>query len=415
MAGSFWQERDLLLLAAQATPSFLRANNLLYSGGNLYMKDLDSLKDGIGDIDKSDMHKILLGFSQQYRDAYDQATKFDLPKEFGSVKNIVVSGMGGSAIGGDLLRSLFSEGCRVPIVVNRNYSIPGFVNEDTLFIAASYSGNTEETLSAFGRAVEKKAKVVSISFGGKLEDCSKKAKELKKTTEHFRICYKVKQPRCAFGHLFTPMMVFLSKLGLIPDDNASEVKDAVKLLSDASKRLALDVPAECNEAKQIAKAIYGKLPVIYASQNYFDVVAMRWKTQFNENGEMMGFNNVIPEMNHNGIVGWGIPEDITHQFAVIFLCDDAGFERIRKRVNITRELISEISEKIQIVPVQAQGNSPLVKALYLIYLGDFVSYYMAILNDRDPMPVERINILKKRLGPPPSSLYPPWMWDCAEN
>jgi glucose/mannose-6-phosphate isomerase len=379
------------------------------------MKDLDRLDDikYIKEIDKSDMGGILLNFSQQYQEAYEKASDFackhKLPQKCKSVNNIVISGMGGSAVGGDLLRSLFAGKCSIPIVVNRNYSIPGFVNEDTLFIAVSYSGNTEETLSAFGAAVEKRAKVVSISSGGRLEACSEKA-----GGEHFPICFKVEQPRCAFGHLLTPMMVFLSKLGLIPD-NASEVEDAAALLSDASQRLAAGVPVECNKAKQIAKAIYGKLPVIYASQNYFDAVAMRWKTQFNENAEMMAFYNVIPEMNHNEIVGWGIPEDITRRCVAIFLCDDADFERIRRRLDITSNMISEISKKIQIVPVQARGNSPLAKALYLIYVGDFVSYYLAILNGFDPMPVERINILKKRLGLPPSSLYPPRMHGCLRG
>ena len=192
------------------------------------------------------------------------------------------------------------------------------------------------------------------------------------------------------------MMVFLSELGLIPD-NVSEVENAVALLSDASRRLASDVPVEHNEAKQIAEAIYGKLPVIYASQN-FDAVAMRWKTQFNENGEMMAFWNVIPEMNHNEIVAWGIPEGITRQCVAIFLSDDADLGRIRKRVDITGTLISEISEEIRVVPVQARGDSSLVKALYLIYVGDFVSYYLAILNGFDPMPVARIDILREKLG-----------------
>ena len=352
------------------------------------MKDLDSLE-SIKEIDQSDMCSILLDFSQQYQQAYSLAEAFTLPEAFKSARNIVISGMGGSAVGGDLLRSLFSGTCSVPIIVNRNYSIPEFVDENTLFIAVSYSGNTEETLSAFGLAIEKRAKVMSISTGGELESRSKEV-----GAPCFSVPLRGIQPRCAFGHLFTPMMVFLSKLGFIPN-NANDVEDAVALLSDISRQLAPDVPVEGNEAKQIARAIHNKLPVIYASQNHFDVVAMRWKGQFNENSKTMAFHNVIPEMNHNEIVGWGIPEDVTRQCVAIFLCDDADSQKIRKRIDITRTLIAE---EAQVITVQAQGNSPLARALYLIYVGDFASYYLAILNGVDPTPIARIILLKERLG-----------------
>lgn len=354
------------------------------------MRDLDDLAI-IEKIDEENMRDILIDFPQQYHQAYSLAAEFALPEEYGRAKNIVTTGMGGSAIGGDLLRSLFSDVCSVPIVVNRNYSIPNFVSEDTLFIAASYSGNTEETLSAFEKALKKKAMVVSMSSGGgKLEAGSKRA-----GVPHFTIPKKGIQPRCAFGHLFVPMMTFLSRLGFIPD-TADQLKKAVELLSKAALRLAPDVPVKDNEAKRIALDAYGKLPVIYASQTYFDIVAMRWKGQFNENSKMMAFHNVIPEMNHNEIVGWGIPGNITRQCAAIFLSDDADLPKIQDRMSITKDLIAD--EDVKIISVQAQGNSPLAKALYLIYVGDFVSYYMAVLNGVDPTPIERIDLFKERLG-----------------
>lgn len=340
-------------------------------------------------IDKSDMCSILLDFPRQYQQAHHLAGKFILPEEFGNVRNIVVSGMGGSAIGGDLLRSLFSGVCPVPIVINRNYSIPEFVNEETLFIAASYSGNTEETLSAFKAAISKQAKVITISTGGELENYSKAA-----GTPHFSIPLRGIQPRCAFGYLFIPMTVFLSKLGLIPDCT-SEIEEAVELLTHTAQRLSPGIPVEENEAKQIARAVYDRLPVVYASQNYFDVVAMRWKGQFNENSKMMSFHNIIPEMNHNEIVGWGIPADVTSRCIAVFLCDNADIPKIRKRIDITRDLLSA---ETQTITVQAHGDSPLAKALYLIYVGDFASYYLAILNGVDPTPIARINLFKSKLG-----------------
>jgi len=352
------------------------------------MKDLDNLE-VIGKLDKSNMRRLLLDFPQQYLRAGDLAVKFDLPCMSGSAKNIVISGMGGSAIGGDLLRSLFSQICPVPIIVNRNYSVPEFVDEDTLFIAISYSGNTEETIAAFGSAMEKRAKVISISGGGRLETLAKDAK-----TPHFSIPERGIQPRCAFGYLFIPAVVFLSRLGFIPDQS-SELKETVDLLSRIAAKLAPDKPIEDNHAKQLAIALYDKLPVIYASQDYFDVVAMRWKGQINENSKAMAFYNVIPEMNHNEIVGWGIPEDITRRCVVIILRSDET-PAIQKRMNITESLIS--AEDARIITVEAEGDSLLAKSLYLIYIGDFVSYYLAILNSVDPTPVERIGIFKSLLG-----------------
>ena len=353
------------------------------------MRDLDNLE-VIEKFDESNMLSLLLDFPQQYRRVSLLAEKFALPEEFRQVKNIVISGMGGSAIGGDLLRTLFSAVCPVPIVVNRNYSIPGFVNEDSLFIAASFSGNTEETLAAFNAAVKKKAKVISISGGGELESLSHNIK-----TPHFSIPKRGIQPRCAFGYLFLPMMFFLSKLGFIPD-YTGELGEAIELLSDTALKMSPSIPAKDNAAKQIAQAAYDKLPVIYASQNYFDVVAMRWKGQFNENSKMMAFYNIIPEMNHNEIVGWGIPEDITRRCLVIMLSDDGDFQKIRKRMDITETLLAE--EGIQVITIQAQGSSPLTKSLYFIYIGDFASYYLAILNGVDPTPINRIALLKSRLA-----------------
>lgn len=340
-------------------------------------------------LDKSDMCNILMNFPEQYQKACRMAWELVLPQAYKNVKNIVISGMGGSAMGGDLVRSLFSNVCPVPIVVNRNYSVPGFVNEDTLFMAVSYSGNTEETLAAFGAAINKKAKVLSISTGGALGVSSKVA-----NIPYFSIPMRGVQPRCAFGYIFTPIMVFLSQLGFIPG-NIGEVEAAVTLLCDTSRKLNPDVPFADNEAKQIAEAIYDKLPVVYASQSYFDSVAMRWKGQFNENSQIMAFYNVIPEMNHNEIVGWDMPKAITSQCVAIFLCNDANSESIKKRFSISKDLISG---ETQTITVQALGDSLLSRALYLIYLGDFVSYYLAILNGVDPTPIARIDFFKEQLG-----------------
>jgi len=352
------------------------------------MHDLDN-PETIANYDKSDMKSILVRFADQYREAKNSVQNFNVSTSYGQVKNIVISGMGGSAIGGDLARSLFSEECPVPIVINRDYSIPHFVDDSTLFIAVSYSGNTEETISAFENALEKKAKIISISCGGKLQELSKKAGTL-----HFTVEKNGLQPRCAFGYLFVPMVYFLSKTGIITDQSQN-LEESVEIINHAVTNLSPDVPTENNKAKQLAINLFNKLPVIYAPQRYFDVVAMRWKGQINENSKMMAFHNVIPEMNHNEIVGWGSPVDISQKSVLIILTHKNESPKIRKRMDVTKSLIAK--EGTQVIEIQAEGESILAKALYLIYLGDFVSYYLAILNGVDPTPIERILILKSML------------------
>ena len=355
-----------------------------FSGRNL--NDVE----GIRKLDKSNMLDILLNFPQQYMEASQLIPENGFPRSSNGFSNIVISGMGGSAIGGDLLRSLFINSCPIPIIVNRNYTVPAFVNENTLFIAVSFSGNTEETLSAFQAAQNRKAHIMSISSGGKLEELSKA-----KGFSHGHIPVQGIQPRCALGYLFVPMVTCLSKLNLI-EDQGSAIKEAVELISQSASNIGPDVPVATNLIKHAAISIYNRLPFIYGSQNYLDVVALRWKSQINENSKAMAFCNAIPEMNHNEIVGWGIPQDITHRSVAIMLTDDSDSERINKRINITSELIG--SERVEIITVTAQGHSPLAKVLHLIYLGDFVSYYLAFLNDVDPTPIERINILKSKLA-----------------
>jgi glucose/mannose-6-phosphate isomerase len=362
------------------------------------MRDLDN-PDVIEEVDEHKMLKLLMEFPQQYEKALHLARDFKPNKSFGKIGNIVISGMGGSAIGGDLLRSLFIDKCSVPITVNRNYTIPGFVDDKTLFIAVSYSGNTEETLSAFEKAIERGAQSVALSSGGALKTIAdNKGFPHVLVPNHPEFPEKKIQPRCAFGYLFIPPVMLLSKLELISDPS-SQIEAAINLLSDTAGEISPEIPAEDNEAKQIAQVVYHKLSVIYASQSYFDIVAMRWKGQFNENSKAMAFHNVIPEMNHNEIVGWGVPRDITRRCVVIFLRDDGGGEvarKISKRMDITRDLIA--AEDAHVMSIDAKGESPLAKALYLIYLGDFASYYLALLNSVDPTPIKRIDLFKEMLG-----------------
>ena len=349
------------------------------------MRNLDVIED-IKAVDKSNMMGILMSFADQYEIGAEESRKFNIPESYREIKNVVISGMGGSAIGGDLLRTLFSDDCPIPVMVNRDYDVPAFVDKSTLFIAASYSGNTEETVSALNRASEKGAKIIVVSGGGKLQQ---KSEEL--DLPFFEIKKKGLQPRCAFGYMFTPLVFFLSKLGFIADQTQN-FNETIGIISRSALELAPEIPSRANLAKQLAYSFYGRLPIIYAPQKHFDVVAMRWKGQINENGKAMAFYNTIPEMNHNEIVGWGIPLDIAGKRAIVMLAHKEVSERIRIRINVASNLIANTDG--QVIGIEAKGGSLLAKALYLIYLGDFASYYLAILNDVDPTPVDRIGILK---------------------
>jgi glucose/mannose-6-phosphate isomerase len=354
------------------------------------MYDLDN-PELINSFDKSNMKDILSSFADQYSETKNIAQNFDkIPSSYKDFRNIVFSGMGGSAIGGDLIRTLFGDECPIPVVVNRDYNIPKFVDHSTLFISASYSGNTEETISAFGQALDRQAKIIVISAGGELQ---KLAKE--NDIPYFEIEKKGIQPRCAFGYMFVPMVYFLSKLGLIANQS-DNFDETAELVSKSAFKLATNIPVINNKAKQLAIALYNKIPVIYAPQSHFDVIAMRWKGQINENSKAFAFCGVIPEMNHNEIVGWGIPHDVTWRCVAIILTHKDESDKIKKRIAVTSSLIAETGA--QVIEIQAEGDTPLTKALYLIYLGDMMSYYLAMLNGVDPTPIERIITLKSMLG-----------------
>ncbi len=288
-----------------------------------------------------------------------------------------------------MVRTLLEDELRVPFLVNKNYGLPQFVSKDTLVFAVSYSGNTEETLSGFDQAVKKNCKVVSITTGGKLAE---KAGSLGLPV--VKIPTGI-QPRSALGYLFLPLLVILARLGFVSEKDR-EIEEAFELLRTKSKSYGFSSLLDQNLAKALAARLYCTLPVIYGFSGLTDVVAFRWKCQFNENSKIPSFWHVFPELNHNETVSWEFLEDITSNFLLILLRDRDEPQRIRKRFDITEELIKKKFGGVEII--WTEGKSKLAKMLSVIYLGDFVSFYLALLYGTDPSPVERINVLKKRLA-----------------
>lgn len=307
-------------------------------------------------------------------------------------KAVVIAGMGGSAIGADLVRGLVEDQLPVPIMVNRDYRLPGFVDEDTLVIASSYSGGTEETLSAYEHARQLGASVAVTTTGGELGRRAEKAGLPVVTIP------KGLQPRAALAYSLVPLLVLLHRAGLV-DDPAADVEEAASLLDERRSRLGPEAPVSDNPAKGLALTHYGGLPLIYGSPGWKAAVAYRWKCQVNENAKAAAVWNVLPELNHNETEGWQHPE-LNRHVHVVMLADDGDPEPIRRRMDATAAVMEGRVGSIQ--RVSSEGKSPLARMMSLVQMADYVSVYLALLYGVDPTPVTAIEDLKRRLAAPGS-------------
>ncbi len=338
--------------------------------------------------DKSGMRVQIHGLPGQCKSAWEKALTFNLPSGYSDVDKVVILGMGGSAIGGDLLRALTGTLNRPLVVVNREYDLPAWVDNKTLVIAASYSGNTEETLSSFAQALDKRCKKLVISTGGKISSIASKKGIPVFTIDH------VSQPRAAIGYSLLPLLAIMQRLGFI-EGKSEDVESMAALLETLGKRWQEDVPVSTNKAKALALKLQGKVSVIYGAGILTDV-ARRWKTQINENSKAWAFFETLPELNHNAIVGYHFPASATQNIFVTMLRCPELHPRTQIRYTVTGEVLKENSIPFEIV--DSEGNNPLSYLMSLVLLGDWVSYYLAMLYGVDPTPVPVIDFLKKRLA-----------------
>ena len=341
--------------------------------------------------DKSGMLEVIEKFPEQCLDAVRIGSSFKVPDEFcREYKFIVCTGLGGSAIGADIVRSYVSDESKAPVFVNRNYTLPNFVGKESLVIAISYSGNTEETLSAYSDAKKRGAKIITITSGGNLKEIASN------DGVPAIIIPGGLQPRCALGYSLFPLLILLSKIGVVSGQER-HIEEAIGILTKLrDETIGMDIPKEKNIAKAIAGSIYAKFPVIYGAQDHMDCVITRWKGELAENSKTLSSGHVIPEMNHNEIVGWEFPAKTLKDFIAVILRDSGDSTRISLRLDVTKKIIKNAG--IETIEVRSAGKSLLGRMLSLIYIGDFMSYYLAVLNGTDPTPVERINYLKKELS-----------------
>ncbi len=351
--------------------------------------DLDNLK-RISHFDRENMLDLLVSFPRQCEDALfiGERTKIG-PTYNKKYANIIFTGLGGSAIGADIVKGYIGDEVNIPIIVNRNYTMPASLCKDSLVFAVSYSGNTEETLSAYNGALKSGANIIAITSGGRLKELASRNKNT------LIIIPKGYPPRCALGYSFIPAIIALSKIRLIKEKE-KEIRRLVTSLDNLQKKnLNPSVKGKKNISKYIAKKLHKKFPVIYASDRLGSIVT-RWRGQLAENSKTLSSTHVFPEMNHNEIVGWQNPAGLLKNFTAVLLRDREDYPRIKKRMDITKAILKK--NGFCVLEIESCGTSFLERMLSLVYIGDFASFYLSILNRIDPTPVDRIAYLKKQLA-----------------
>lgn len=301
------------------------------------------------------------------------------------IQNVVLAGMGGSALPGVIIGSW--PQLNVPFEIARNYDIPGYVGKNTLFISSSYSGNTEETLEALANAEKKGAQIVVIAAGGKLADIA-----TQKGYPLFAIPSGI-QPRMATFYFLNAFVHILSPLGLTVMDT-QELAEASEWLKAELAQFAPDVPTAQNQAKQIAQELMGKTVIMYGGPLLFPA-ANKWKICMNENAKNTAWCNQYPEFNHNEFIGWS-SHPVDKPFAVVEIRSELEHPRVQKRFEVSERLLS--GKRPAPIVVQPKGDTTLKQLLWTIAMGDFVSVYLAILNGVNPTPVDLVEKLKVELG-----------------
>jgi glucose/mannose-6-phosphate isomerase len=325
------------------------------------------------------MHQLVQNFPQQLQEAITIGEQSQISLSKTEIRNVLVTGLGGSGIGGTILSEIVSNECPVPISVNKDYFLPAFVNQHTLVIVSSYSGNTEETIQAMETALQAKAKIVCITSGGKIAELAKQ-----NNCDLITIPGGM-PPRSCLGYSLTQLFFVLHKLKLIGDSFSKQLKEAIALIQKEEESIK-------KEAMELAGFLFEKSPVIYAVDGY-NGVATRFRQQINENSKMLCWHHILPEMNHNELVGWAGGND---ELAVILLRNKTDYVRTQKRIDISKEVFAKHTDNVR--EIWSKGNSQLEKSIYLIHLTDWTSVYLADKKGIDAVEVNIINHLKGSLA-----------------
>jgi glucose/mannose-6-phosphate isomerase len=351
--------------------------------------------DEVKKIDKSNMLRHCMSLPDYSEDAIKRAKQVKIPKEvkiskglsikYRKPKNILIAGMGGSAIGGEMLRAWLRDELPVPVEICRDYNLPAYADVDTLAFVISYSGETEETLSAFVDAIRRKCMTVTITSGGHLLSFSK----------NLNIPHMVIPDgwpsRASFPYVFFPIAILLKRMKIVSDIER-DVEEALGVLERVARENAPEIPSDKNPSKKLALEVEGTIPVVYGFGLY-EGVAHRLKTQFNENSKLLCRYDAFPELDHNEVVAWEASERLTKNFSVILLRDREECSELQHRIELTKSLISDRVRKVH--EIYAIGRGKLARMLSLKCVGDFLTFYLAVLRGVDPTPVRSIEEVKR--------------------
>ncbi len=339
-------------------------------------------------IDKTGYKQVLLDFHLQIQEGLPLFKNSKVTIDASRVKNILYFGMGGSGITGELLSDVLFDELRVPLNVVRGYLSPAYCSSETLLIVSSYSGNTEETLSALQASADKGAQILAITSGGKLaEMAAEKGWNLIKIPAGL-------MPRQALGSLFFPLYHMLGTAKLI-HNYEKDLTKFIKFIADLNKKNDYPQAGQHVLSLELARTVQGKVPVIYSTAPYLKTISKRWQNQVHENGKSPAFANNLPEMNHNEIVGWESEMEHLDRFIVIFLENENPHPRIQKRIELSKKIIKE--RGIKVVDIYTCGTTIMEKVFSLIVLGDWMSYFLALAYKKDPATIKNIDFLKQEM------------------
>lgn len=325
------------------------------------------------------MRKFVEAFPEQMEEAIEIGRKAVFTPYKNEIRNVLVTGLGGSGIGGTILSQLVAQECKVPVLVNKDYDLPNFIDEHTLVIVSSYSGNTEETINACNQAMQKNAMIAAITTGGTI---GKIATEKNYNQINVPTGYP---PRAAFAFSITQLFYVLKNVGLISSAFENQMIDAIALLRAEKESLL-------QESSRISNVLFGRIPIIYSDPTT-EGVAIRFRQQINENSKMLCWHHVFPEMNHNELVGWTTDND---DLAVVFFKNQTDNPRTAKRMELCEPIFRKHTPHV--ATIESKGNSAIERAFYLIHLGDLISVELAERKGIDPIEVNVINNLKEALA-----------------
>lgn len=343
-------------------------------------------------LDQSKMRDSIAQLSQQVAHAWQTTQKITVPDDYDEINKIVVSGMGGSALGADIARNVYADKLKYPLWIVNGYELPEFVDEKTLVILSSYSGTTEETLNTFDQALAKKAKVMGITTGGRLKEYFEKEK-----LPYYNIEPKYNpcgQPRMALGYSVIGQLGLLRQARII-EITDEEILGVVSMLEGMNQHLNFEIEEKDNQAKQLAQKLHTKIPAVVASE-FLAGSAHAFANQINENAKQFSYFFLIPELNHHLMEGLGHPQPGIKNISFMLFESEHYNPRTQARYQVTKKIIAK--NKGNYLEIKLEQPTKLLQAFEMLIIGSYTAYYLAILNNLNPSPIPFVDMFKEELG-----------------